>query len=141
MRDVIDAVRPQWVVIENVAALLRDTEAFSIVVGDLSDLGFDIEWDVVSACSVGAPHMRRRLFILANTAGKRELLGRGIERPQIGNPERHVHHWQAQPEPHRVVDGVPRRVDRNKALGNAVVPQVSEFIGRQIMAQIEERVA
>jgi hypothetical protein len=35
-------------------------------------------------------------------------------------------------------DGVSRRVDRLKCLGNAVVPQIPEIIGKAIM-QIEER--
>lgn len=34
------------------------------VVGDLSGLGYDCQWSVVSAASVGAPHRRRRLFVL-----------------------------------------------------------------------------
>jgi DNA (cytosine-5)-methyltransferase 1 len=40
---------------------------------------------------------------------------------------------QARPEMGRVSDGVPRRVDRLKQLGNAVVPQIVEIIGRAIM--------
>ena len=42
--------------------------------------------------------------------------------------------WQAEPRVDRVVDGVPNRVDRVKALGNAVVPQIPELIGRAILA-------
>jgi DNA (cytosine-5)-methyltransferase 1 len=34
----------------------------------------------------------------------------------------------------RVANGVPDRVDRLKALGNAVVPQIPELIGRAILA-------
>lgn len=42
--------------------------------------------------------------------------------------------WQTEPDVGRVAHGVPRRVDRLKALGNAVVPQVVEQIGRAILA-------
>ena len=42
--------------------------------------------------------------------------------------------WQPEPSVGRVAHGVPRRVDRLKGLGNAVVPQIPEMIGRAIMA-------
>ena len=42
--------------------------------------------------------------------------------------------WLVEPDVGRVADGVPARVDRLKGLGNAVVPQVAEAIGRAIMA-------
>lgn len=41
--------------------------------------------------------------------------------------------WEAEPPVGRVADGIPGRVDRLEALGNAVVPQVVEVIGRAIM--------
>jgi DNA (cytosine-5)-methyltransferase 1 len=42
--------------------------------------------------------------------------------------------WQVEPDVGRVVNGVSHRVDRLRGLGNAVVPQVAEYIGRLIMA-------
>jgi DNA (cytosine-5)-methyltransferase 1 len=42
--------------------------------------------------------------------------------------------WSVEPDVGRVANGVPSRVDRLRCLGNAVVPQVAEWIGHQIMA-------
>lgn len=42
-------------------------------------------------------------------------------------------HWAAEPDVGRVAYGVPDRVDRLRALGNAVVPQVAEWIGQRLM--------
>ena len=41
--------------------------------------------------------------------------------------------WRTEPNVGRVAYGVPNRVDRLTALGNAVVPQIPEIIGRAIM--------
>jgi DNA (cytosine-5)-methyltransferase 1 len=43
------------------------------------------------------------------------------------------HAWATEPDVGRVANGVPARVDRLKGLGNAVVPQVAEWIGRRIV--------
>lgn len=45
--------------------------------------------------------------------------------------------WAAEPDVVRVAYGVPARMDRLRGLGNAVVPQVAEYIGRCIMAAEE----
>jgi DNA (cytosine-5)-methyltransferase 1 len=42
-------------------------------------------------------------------------------------------HWSVEPDVGRVAHGVPKRVDRLRCLGNAVVPQIPEIIGRAIM--------
>ena len=42
--------------------------------------------------------------------------------------------WSVEPDVGRVANGIPDRVDRLKALGNAVVPQVVEQIGYAILA-------
>jgi len=46
--------------------------------------------------------------------------------------------WCAEPDVGRVANGVPRRVDRLKALGNAVVPQIPEMIGYAILEAEKE---
>ena len=64
---IIGEVRPRLVFIENVAALV--VSGLGRVLGDLARLGYDAEWCVQSAASVGAPHQRRRLFLLAHANG------------------------------------------------------------------------
>lgn len=76
----------------------------------------------------------------ANSASQRSLSttyariyrGEEGERPWNGESER-PYRWKPEPNVGRVAHGVPRRVDRLRALGNAVVPQVVEEIGRAIM--------
>jgi DNA (cytosine-5)-methyltransferase 1 len=47
--------------------------------------------------------------------------------------------WLPEPNVGRVAHGVPRRVDRLKALGNAVVPQIPEMIGYAILESYNDR--
>ncbi len=61
------SLRPRFVLLENVPGHL--SLGFGRVLGDLAELGYDAEWDCVSAASVGAPHIRDRLFILAYPRG------------------------------------------------------------------------
>jgi DNA (cytosine-5)-methyltransferase 1 len=37
----------------------------SVVLGELSEMGFDAQWGVFSARDVGSTHLRKRVFILA----------------------------------------------------------------------------
>ena len=45
--------------------------------------------------------------------------------------------WEVEPSVGRVVDGLPNRVDRLRVLGNAVVPQIAEYIGNMILADLQ----
>lgn len=141
--DVIRAVRPRFVVLENVAALLRDTEAFGWLLGDLATLGFDAQWSVLSACAVGAPHVRERLFVVAYPNGVvwRTGLGTGPGGALLaghGEPGPWADPVDGMLAAHgagvRVADGDAGRMEpaRVKAVGNAVVPQVAELVGRLV---------
>lgn len=132
MADAIETIQPRMVLIENVVGLHR-SPAFGKVLNDLHTLGFDAEWTVLSACAVGAPHARERLFVLAYPQGGRRGERGWLERAQERAAQRHLHHWAQEPEPHRVAHGLPGRVERNRAIGNAVVPQVAELIGQLIL--------
>ena len=60
---VIRMVRPRFVVMENVAAILNN--GMDIVLGELSEAGYDAEWAVISASSLGACHQRSRWWLVA----------------------------------------------------------------------------
>jgi hypothetical protein len=49
--------------------------------------------------------------------------------------------WLPEPDVGRVAHGIPNRLDRLRALGNAVVPQVAEHVGRLILAADREAAA
>lgn len=143
-------VRPRWVVLENVPALLRDADAFGLVLADLAAHGFDAEWSVLSACAVGAPHVRERLFVVAHAdcGDGSARLGVGDARPRpLPGRDDHACAWrdrvngslEAAGGDGREVDGVPRWMV--SALGNAVVPQVAEFVGRRILEADRREVA
>ena len=53
-----DNVRPRYVLLENVAALL--TRGLDRVLGTLAEIGYDAEWHCIPAAAVGAPHIRDR---------------------------------------------------------------------------------
>jgi DNA (cytosine-5)-methyltransferase 1 len=200
----IGEIRPRYVIVENVAALL--VRGMERVLGDLSEIGYDAEWHVISAADVGAPHLRKRVWIVAYPHDSesarlgqhgRPLLpikesirlgrsgafmedarsagwgagnlchqgnnGRGISEGETtgtvepgktppfmadteewGKPVNESSRgeawrlggaswWAVEPNVGRVANGVPSRVDRLRGLGNAVVPQIPEIIGKEIM--------
>jgi len=143
MRDTVSHLRPRFVLVENVAALT--VRGLDTVLADLAAIGFDAEWSTVSACSVGAPHTRERLFILAHAESfgwewwRGSGQGQALLEPEGCVPES-VRSWAAESAPLGVAYGLPGRVDRLTALGNAVVPAVAERIGRQLI-QVVERAA
>jgi DNA (cytosine-5)-methyltransferase 1 len=138
----IGEIRPRYALMENVAALLDN--GMDVVCGDLARLGYDAEWQVISACAMGAPHMRQRVFIVAypdsehgwpwfrhpasreigtiqeiyDLAGARAREGARLENPSAL---------------YRGADGVAFGMERNRAIGNGIHPAVPQIIGRAIL--------
>ena len=65
---IIGHLRPRYVIVENVSALL--TRGMGEVLGTLASLGYDAEWHVIPASAVGAPHRRDRVWIVAYADGR-----------------------------------------------------------------------
>jgi DNA (cytosine-5)-methyltransferase 1 len=64
-----------------------------------------------------------------------EIFGQATKLREPGSPSGTLGRWwQVEPNVGRVAYGVPARVDRLRGLGNAVVPQVAEIVGRLVMA-------
>ena len=154
----IGELRPRFVIVENVPGLL--SLGMGTVLGDLAALGYDATWDCIPASAVGAPHRRDRVWIVAHARGQQHegdsVAQRREEPAQLSSPDTNgsglairkgqpqdigeelspsigTDWWLVEPDVGRVADGVPSRVDRLKALGNAVVPQIPELIGRAIL--------
>ena len=177
---VIRMVRPRFVVMENVAAILNN--GLDIVLGELSEAGYDAEWAVISASSLGAAHRRSRWWCVAYTdsfgCGRGSSKRCSIQERQLFQSERQGREmgsetqrcsintsnpdskrlqglrgkyelqessrertftwrnsgitlnpdwkgYKSKPTLCRGDDGLSNRVDRLKALGNSVVPQVA----------------
>lgn len=205
---IVRVLRPRYILVENVSALL--TRGLDAVLGTLAADGYDAEWACIPAASLGAPHIRDRVFVVAHSRcehgerwGDSGILGcktsdrqtdseqRERIRQKIDNRSETLSHsisprleerscfrgdartklqaaqranreaggqWAIDPAEIRpesgvggMVDGISARMDgswkytprvasgihdrtnRLRGLGNAVVPQVAEFIGRRIL--------
>lgn len=67
MLSVIRQVEPRWVLVENVEGLR--TKGLCEVLEGLAECGYDAEWDRIPASWVGAPHQRRRYFVVGYPEG------------------------------------------------------------------------
>jgi DNA (cytosine-5)-methyltransferase 1 len=188
---IICELRPRYVLVENVTGLLSN--GMDRVLGELAESGYDAEWQVLSAADMGAPHQRKRVFIIATMADSKQSRfledetgtdarrmedtgrkmhskrgpqavppnsscanvahptgqqcngsddhgeGRSRSLPEPGDGVKETRSyrdwWTTEPNVGRVANGVPDTVDRLKSLGNAVVPQCAEYIGRMIMGK------
>jgi DNA (cytosine-5)-methyltransferase 1 len=141
---IIRELRPRYVLVENVAALLN--RGIDRVLRDLATCGYDAEWRMFRASDFGLPHRRERLFIVAYPDEVDGQAGVGIEQNRTrtilptDNPRCVPVRIQAA---HRFIgmdDGVPARLYEGRAggIGNAVAVPVAEFIGNCILKYHKE---
>lgn len=150
----IRVVRPLFVVLENVRALLR--RGMGTVLGSLAEIGYDAEWDCIPKAFVGAPDIRDRVWAIAypqhsdavrprpypasfdlnggaQLFDQQERLTGPMGAPlaaalaRVGPAGGRA--WDAEPQLPRVVDGLPADVAAVKQFGNALCPRISEAIG------------
>ncbi len=145
---VISELTPRYVLIENVPAIAH--RGLGTVLQDLATSGYDAEWQTLPAAAFGAPHRRERLYIIAYPRG----LGLQLPHPHWPVEQATYEHWHlrrgstgdvleaieqrlGEPAIFSRNDGVSPRLVRCaqlRVIGNAVVPQVAEWLGRQIIA-------
>lgn len=148
----IKELRPRYILAENVPGL--NNGYLDEILSDLEDEAYEAWTFNIPACSFEAPHRRERIWIVAYARlfgskkfekqteriiqcsknvshPKAILLERLNERPREIQSWR-SDWWKIEPNVGRVADGVPKRMDRLKALGNAIVPQVAHWIFERI---------
>ena len=157
----IVSLRPRYVLVENISVLLAGDGGrwFATVLGALAACGYDAEWDCIPASSLGAPHGRDRVFIVAypHGVGRHEnVFPTGGVSKGFQSQSQRVSDWQRGiptraptsgrlrllPDPSvcGMDDGVSSKLVRLgwrgalSGYGNAVVPAVAELVGGWIVA-------
>ena len=145
MARIIGEVRPHYAFVENSPLLIR--RGLTTVLSDLAEMGYDAVWGIVSAADCGAPHLRKRIWILAYANGiglqkgcvrQRRVCGptrnprpprllAALDKKKIPNP------WRNESMLCGVGERVPNRVDRTRAIGNAQVPIVAATAWRRLI--------
>lgn len=137
----IEEIQPNWVLIENVKALL--TKGLEQVLYGLANLGYDAEWHVIPAYAVGLPHRRERVWVAAHLNHRRGKRNSpfplaGLRSAPFQALCRHVPSFLDRPDlPEPLFrgghDGVSTRMDRLTALGNSLVPTIPYYLGKAIL--------
>ena len=129
MFRIVREIRPGFVFVENSSALL--VRGIERVLGDMASIGYNSEYEVISACALGAPHPRERVWIVSYA--NEIIFGREWENKQwesrycswfSGENSKFI--W---PDDEcgldRMVNGVARQVERLERIGNGQVPAVA----------------
>jgi len=134
MYRVITEARPRFVLFENVAGVRN--MGLDEVLSDLEASGYATGAAIIPACAIQAQHRRDRCWVLADSIGERQSgsgpLGDASDQATDGEGEAVKlgdgsvgQVWSVEPELGRVAHGVPNRMERLTALGNAIVPQLA----------------
>ena len=142
MFRLIRECRPTWVVGENVIGLVQ--LGLDEVLSDLEGEGYATRTFNIPACGQNAPHIRQRIWIIAyaNSNSKpNDTINDSKRRRKLGKQRvDYVNgiHWDTKPNLCGVVNGIPRRMDRLRSLGNSIVPQIATAIGYSILEYYNE---
>lgn len=141
VKRLLQEIRPTWFIGENVAGHV--TLGLDTVLFDLESIGYTWQPFVIPASAVGAIHRRDRVFIIAHSDsnGLQGSIKKEVQRKQRlqrDSPYGSVEEWTRRSYEYQSklcgsTHGIPNRVDRVRALGNAVVPQQIYPIFKYIM--------
>ena len=134
MLKIVRQTRPTYIVAENVTGHVQ--LGLDEVLHDLEGEGYTTRTVIIPACGVDAPHLRKRLWILAYTNYSRQSSGSRDWQPRnnIGrsSESERGYKWPDEPNVPRVAHGIPNRLDRIRVLGNSLIPKIVEVIGEGI---------
>lgn len=128
MHRLVRDLRPRFVIAEN--ASLKAIERAG---RDLAGEGYACGIVDAPAAVVGASHERPRYFLVADANSNGQPLCAEHAQMACISPLAGSEAWADFPDRLGVDDGVPSRMDRLRCLGNAVVPQIAELVGRLVM--------
>jgi DNA (cytosine-5)-methyltransferase 1 len=144
-------LQPRIALFENVTGLFtspgkkRRGEYFNGLLSDLCESRYDAEWQVISASETGAPHQRKRIWIIAYSAGQRPLYAEVQQKSFRKKDTKYETEWKQlcavscgankmeNWEAYEYLlagndDGLSEGLDAIRCAGNAIVPQCAELI-------------
>lgn len=137
MFRIIGELRPKYIIIENSPALL--VRGFERVLLDLSEIGYNAEWQCLQTSDFGMPHQRERVYVIAysNSNGLQrilqeiktngQVLPKSSDKIDLYTPGEWLDRW-GDSNPVRGNNGIPNRSHRIKSLGNSVSPIVAKYL-------------
>lgn len=146
MLRLISELRPQYAIIENVAALLTGEGGgwFTKLLEGLAAVGYDAEWHCLRASTLGFPIQRDRIWIIAFPTEIGQTHNGALLNPSaitdaweasesiMGNPSWEWLLTNGNMRDYRKDIGLPHAAHRIGALGNTIVPRFAEIIGNRI---------